>query len=847
MKKGWFNQWKMRYVTCSDQKLSIYKNKGDREGSIFNVLNCSIKMIEQKRWNRKFVFRVKIADKRIYLAAEDEITLKKWTNCIQGRAQRASLLGASFLRPSLEPKQGNSSDLHKRRSSTIATLSRNDFQNLTNFRSAKYADAFTDAIVKSDDPQAQFQFAESCGEFLAFAYSASAGIFNTKKTREIEGYTVKLLNDEEERKEKLHQIRSLAALMAQKIKGVHIPLQCIIDYYGQTVYFESKIDNPTSALSPNNAEILASLRLKPQTVKAVQDSKGRLWILSGEGYYNKASRKDVETFVKQLDRMRVFVFDSQSLHEEMSARGISVSDLPTMSKLTQIPAVRILLETEMIARVCKRLFFEITSALAPGQRNEAALDFYNLVLGKSDESTQFWNDKITPGVQQKFGLKLDRSIPLMHMPQLFYSLQFHTGVDFRDSAAYNFNQKTPLRVDDLNSLNAVPHHRLVQICYSMRGLTNNSVALCQEGFYDDAMLEFNNRISVFQSVFGDENIFVMTGLSLLSGAYLGTGDVEKAEICANGALNAGREVHCALVPALITLISMAEDAAKVKELTMKAKNLISFQLGDKHWFIADVLIAAAQQLQNLNENEESLKVVEEASELSKSLLGVSHPKTSKTFLIMGKLQTLLRNFGQAESLVQQALYSVLAEYGDSSVEYGESVYAFADVLIDEGKIDEALPYAKKAFEIRSQKYDEESAQVIESIQQLAVVYDQLNDADNAFIYYRKLLDFLKRLEDEPIFEETVRVLRNVICLFFRAIGGRQRQLVTQIRRRNVPNSEDKMISVFTELIEGDPITFAQEQIEKYNKTAETVYFDNIAILYHIATDDIESLKWLNDH
>ncbi|EAY16518.1 PH domain containing protein [Trichomonas vaginalis G3] len=847
MKKGWFNQWKMRYVTCSDQKLSIYKNKGDREGSIFNVLNCSIKMIEQKRWNRKFVFRVKIADKRIYLAAEDEITLKKWTNCIQGRAQRASLLGASCIRESLEPKGNAQSDLHKRRSSTIASLSRNDFQNITNFRSEKFAQSYVDASLKREDPQSQFQFAESCGEFLAFAHSASQGIFNTNRIRDIEGYNVKLITDPNERKEKLNQMRALQALVDQNIPGVYVPLQCIIDYYGQTLYFESKVDNPTTALSPNNAELLSSLKLKHSSTKAVQDSKGRLWILSGEGYYNRASKKEVETFVKLLDRMKVFVFDSQSLHEEMSIRRIPVSELPTMSKMTQIPAIRILLETEMIARVCKQIFLEITSSLSPGERNEAALNFFNAVLGKGEESDKMWSERITPGVRAKFGVKLDRSIPFMHMPQLFFSLQFHTGVDFKDTDSYNFNQKSPLSVDDLNSLNAVPHHRLVQLCYIMRGLNKNPVSLCQEGFYDEAMLDFNNKISVYQSIFGDENIFVASGLSLLSAAYLGTGDVEKAEICANGALNAGRNIHCALVPAYITLISTALGIEQINQYMARAKQLVTFQLGDKHWFIADILIAAAQAFQNLDKNKEAMTLIEEAMELCKSLLGVSHPKTSKTFLIMGKLQTTLRQYGQAESLVQQALYSIKAEYGDSSVEYGECVYMYADVLNDEGKIDEALPYAKKAYEIRSQAYEEESAQVIESIQQLAVIYDQLNEADEAYVYYRKLLEFLKRLEDEPIFEETVRVFRNVICLFFRTIGGKQRQLVNQIRRRNVPKLEEMMLSVFTQLIEGDPITFAQEQVEKYNRTAETINFDNLAILYHIATDDLESLKWLDEH
>ena len=58
---------------------------------------------------------------------------------------------------------------------------------------------------------------------------------------------------------------------------------------------------------------------------------------------------------------------------------------------------------------------------------------------------------------------------------------------------------------------------------------------------------------------------------------------------------------------------------------------------------------------------------------------------------------------------------------------------------------------------------------------------------------------------------------------------------------------DLILTSFQQILETDPVLFAQSKIDGYQKTGNTAPFDELAALYHLATDDIETLKWLDEH
>ena len=250
MKKGWFNNWKMRFVTCSDQVLVIYKAKEDeKSGHAYNVINCDVKRIDPKRWNRDFVFRLKFGKKRIYLAAEDENSLTQWTNSIRDRVKRASLLGATA------PRCINSNS--KRPS--MSSLSRSDYGLVFEFRIAKYEESLFNISKKKNDPEALYKFAEVCGNFLGLVHAKSKELFDSDKIDNVDGLNIETVSFEK-RNAYLKRMKINNFLQTKDMENVFFPLQCMIDYGGKSLFFESKIEGNEN-LSQENITLLESLGL----------------------------------------------------------------------------------------------------------------------------------------------------------------------------------------------------------------------------------------------------------------------------------------------------------------------------------------------------------------------------------------------------------------------------------------------------------------------------------------------------------------------------------------------------------------------------------------------------------
>ncbi|OHS98477.1 PH domain containing protein [Tritrichomonas foetus] len=833
MKKGWFNNWKMRYVTCSERVLAIYKTKGDdKTGNTFNVIDCNIKRIDAKRWNRKFVFRLKVAGKRIYLAAEDENSLNKWISVIRGRVERESLLGANAIR---------AAQCDKRRS-TLVSLSRADCQQLISFQPSHLVESYNKAIKSSTDPEAQFKFAETCGEFLAIAHSQGQGLFQLNEIKPIKGLNARFISKEERRKV-LKQMKSIAHIFSLHNPDILLPLQCLIDYTGRTLFLEVQVEGDEE-LNDENNEKLVRLGLDTTQIKAIQDKDGNLWIMEALADIPTATDKEITEFVKCLDNMQMFVFDSQSLSEQMRTHKIPVSKLPQIAEMTTIPSIRVLIQIEMIARTCKHIISDRLAEVEKIQWTREIIKHFDLVLGNNEESDQFWDKTLTPKIQEKFGVELTKQLPMLHMPQLFFSLQFHTGADFKDISDYDFTQEHPVLLEHLSSINSVPHHFLVEICTSLREIAEDPYKQLTNGFYNNAMLALNNKVSLFQSIYGDENIFVASGLSQLSQAYLGLGYIDKAELCARGAIGAGRHFHAALIPAYITLISTCQEN-EIDKYTNEALQIVNFQLSDSHWFEADILMASASAHQNVNQLQKAAKLAQNAVEIVHPLLGPGHPKTARCGLLQGRIHRMMRQFAVAQPLIQQALYAMTAAFGPDSVQTAECEFELADALLDSGKSEESEQEAMKAYQIRKSNFEADNSLVIDCVQQLAVIYDTMNEPDKAFNYYRILINFLKRLEDETIFEEMVKVMRNILCLFFRSIGISHIQTVNLLRRKHIEVEEMK--GMFQKLIDHDPIDLTKNLFEKYQKAGEQSDFDSLASIYHIAMDDMSTLTWLEEH
>lgn len=837
MKKGWFNNWKMRYVTCTEHTLSLYKVKGDESTAhLFNTIDCNVKRIDAKRWNRKYVFRVKIAKKRIYLAAEDEEALQQWITAIQGRVMRASLLGANALKCA---QPVNSS---RKRSTSLVPTARSDIQSLSSFQNDSYITAFQKLLSDTTNAEFQYQFSEKCGEFLALAHTHSQQFFNSNQIDKIDGVIAEFVNHSQ-RRHKLHKMRMFTYVLSLQKPHVYAPLSCIIDYCGKSLYFQTEVQG-TDQLSEENSALLDELPLDSSKTKAIQDTQGNLWIIDGvlsSVAHPNPSQEQLQAFINRLDNMQTYVFDSQSLCEYLRQNNVPIKTLPSLAEMSKIPGIRILLQTEIIARTAKKLLSRRYPDIEKKDYNVETVKFFNLILGNDEESKEFWDKTLIPAINKKFKIELNRNIALLHLPQLFFSLQFHTGVDFKDEIDYDFNKSKPLTIAQLNGIFSVPHHFLAELSLNLRKIEDDPYQQICQGYYNQAMLSLNSKISLYQSLYGDENAYVASGLALLSQAYLGLGDTEKADICAKGALSAGRTIHATLIPAYQTMISICEPG-DIEKLINESLSIIHFQLGNIHWFNCDIYISAAKAYMNYNMFEPAAKNAQLASEIATPLLGSGHPKTAECILLQGKIRRLMKQYANSRSLIQQALFAMTAAFGARSSQVGECHYELADVTLESGQLEEAEKSSKICLSIREEQFGSDDPLVVETVQQLAIIYDTMGNANEAFKYYLRLFNFLRSFEDESIFEETTKVLRNMIVLFFRTSGGQYRQIVAQLRRKKT--EQEAMSIAFKNLMENDPIQILTALMKKYQDTGEPEPFEQLACIYHIGLDDLSNLPFI---
>ena len=813
MKKGWFNTWKPRYVTCSEKRLSIQKKQGKgKDGSSFNLMDCHVKPIDEKRWNRKFVFRLKINGKRIYLAADDEPTFHKWLTALKRKVARASLLGANSILAAQTDKQGHS---------TMALLSKGDGGQIMSFSVDAFIASYDAAMTNSTDPEAQFKFAEVCGEFLALAHAQGQALFRNPTPGQVSGLSIRVI-DKNERKQCLNRMRGVASLFKRKEKEIILPLQCVVDFGGRSLFIEMAIDGMSKDLTPEHKTKLNDLGLN--NVDAFSDKNGRLWVTGG--CPNEIRGGDVNEFVQSLDRMDILAFDSQSLGDSMKSHGIPVRALPKMAESTSIPTIRSLIHTEMVARVCKELISARLSEVQSTEWTSEICKFFDLILGNNDE---FWTTKIAPAIKKKFGVDIGRDL---YMPQLFFSLQFHVGADFKDTSEYNFGKAHAISLENLNAIHAVPHHFFVEICASLRNINEDSYKLLTNGLYSEASAAYNNKVSMCQSIYGGGNIKVASCLSQLSQAYVYLGDTEKASLCAKGAVGAGRHFHAALVPAYMTFIATCPQA-NIDSYAKEALEIVRFQLGDSHWFAANVDMAAASAHESFGNLEAAAKYADEAGNVLQKLFDPNHPEIARCFLLQGKIKRAMKQYDIAQTLIEKALHA----FGDDNIHTADCQYELAYVLLDSGRAKEAESPAVKALDIRKANLDADDAIVISSVQQLAEIYDNLGEADRAFDNYRILLNYLKSLEDESVFSDVVKVIRNVICLFFRTVVASEKEVVSQIKEQAVDQAGMKVI--FQQLLDNDPV----DEMKKHFKGD----IHALACVYHLALDPLSSLSWLDEH
>lgn len=251
--------------------------------------------------------------------------------------------------------------------------------------------------------------------------------------------------------------------------------------------------------------------------------------------------------------------DSHDLTGYLHDRGVNMRHLGLLHSLCRTPCVRQLLLTECVARACKTLlrhslrriarqsraeslaaehrgrsksgdFVELMDQ-ALARRRHAVLDLFNLVFafplsasdsssqqqlgagGRSSVSEEFWRGALLQTISQKFGVDLDQLLmgsagsskrlsTLLHLPQLFLAIQYHTNCRFKDSAfhhVFSGGGAVLFVVDDVldcsvASCDGQQTHSLQLIPGELGRISATAEAFLANGLYAEATQAFQLRL-----------------------------------------------------------------------------------------------------------------------------------------------------------------------------------------------------------------------------------------------------------------------------------------------------------------------------------------------------------------
>ena len=139
-----------------------------------------------------------------------------------------------------------------------------------------------------------------------------------------------------------------------------------------------------------------------------------------------------------LDNTTVFLVDSQGIEDLLHEYGINIRYIGSLAEKVNLDFNKKILETEMVARACKRYFFKTfhevigEQGLAGGQLiqefKDCFVDFLNLLFIRSKEAEALYKNYIYAEISRYYDYKITSYPPEMQGGGILHALCYHFGI-----------------------------------------------------------------------------------------------------------------------------------------------------------------------------------------------------------------------------------------------------------------------------------------------------------------------------------------------------------------------------------------------------------------------------------
>jgi len=236
----------------------------------------------------------------------------------------------------------------------------------------------------------------------------------------------------------------------------------------------------------------------------------------------------------QLDKLEYIPVDSYQLTKLLHMHGCNCRALGTLFGLVSSPHCKYLIMCEIVARASKAVLNNALRMMARQKVKPAAgladqiqsksvvdtyVNFFNLVLGRSDAGFKVWSGVLADAVHKHFDFTLhfeDNTASFIHIPQLFAAMQYHCGITFTGDSFTNLVKSVEARgvagslsVSDVEVITPTVKVSISSDCPDAVGLIQRVAALADAyaliGLYTEALNAYRIRLSLLHLAYPAEN------------------------------------------------------------------------------------------------------------------------------------------------------------------------------------------------------------------------------------------------------------------------------------------------------------------------------------------------------
>ncbi|KAE9351993.1 hypothetical protein PF008_g5663 [Phytophthora fragariae] len=440
------------------------------------------------------------------------------------------------------------------------------------------------------------------------------------------------------------------------------------------------------------------------------------------------------------------------------------------------------------------------------EASQVTVEFFNLVLGiSSPDSKAFWEERILPQVQAKFGLSrealnLDTMISedLLHLPQLFHALQFQTGVYFSDNMNYNFKGAEPLALEYIQSI-CPTTVLLARTSTECERVLESSDAYLAAGQFSSALSGIMFHISILETAPSDErNLSLCHLLTCAANISLAMNLRDQAKQLAILAIEDSPSNHAELTRAYTVLMKLkhaAGDLAGAQEYFATALEPIQWHLGPVHPLLCDTYMTMSEILGDLGEPEQAVEILQSCVALVRYCFG----KTSLLYADIRRQQGMLMyaanpKDGEAIIGVLEDAFSVYEKHFQDPVEdipvykdfAAECCYMLANLRTQVSGVqaaEAAYGIALTGLGLRKEVLPPDHEDMMRSYLQLASLSRDLGELYRAVDYYKPGLSILKTIRDDEHIDQIRSVTQAMLQLHLQTLSLEKRSTVDKTAKR----------------------------------------------------------------